>query len=143
MNHGDTPPVGRRIHESVQARATSVSDPGREELDRELARIMAPRPRPGTADPGPEPGRARLRRELARVLAGVTAVVGGAAAVLAVAAVAHGQARVQVLTVFAAVTMMMFWRTVVRFALVLIVAGLAMAATADQAIIHGLHVLIP
>jgi hypothetical protein len=50
VNHGGSPPFGRRIRESIEARASGIPDPGREELDQELARIMPPRPRPRTAD---------------------------------------------------------------------------------------------
>lgn len=138
MNHGGTPTVGRRIHESVEARASSVPVPGREELDQELTRIMAPRPRPGTEDPGSEPGRTRPRRELVRVLVGVTAVAGGAAALLAVQAAAHGQDRVQVLAISAAVTVAAFWRPVLKFGLAAIIVGFVAfaVATASYAIIH-------
>jgi len=48
VNHGGRLPAGSRIHESMEARASCVPDPGPERLDQELKRIMAARRRPGT-----------------------------------------------------------------------------------------------
>jgi hypothetical protein len=50
LNQRNRSVTGSRIHTLMEARASCVSDPSTEELDRELKRIMAPGPRPVNED---------------------------------------------------------------------------------------------
>lgn len=64
---------------------------------------------------------------------------------LAVAAAAHGgYIPIQVLILFAAVALAMFWRPVVKVGVALIIIVVALVIIkGDLAILHFLHLLIP
>lgn len=63
---------------------------------------------------------------------------------LALATAAHGQDSAQILVLLAAVAAAIFWRSLLKIGLAIVVIGFfLMLATTVTALIHGLHLLIP
>jgi hypothetical protein len=63
---------------------------------------------------------------------------------LAVAAAAHGQDHTQILLIFAAIALAMFWKAALKLGLALIVIGFVVVLVkGDTTILHGLRALIP
>jgi len=63
---------------------------------------------------------------------------------LALATAAHGQDPTQILIVLAAVGAAIFWRSLLKIGLALVIIGFfLLLITGAAAVVHGLHPLIP
>jgi hypothetical protein len=63
---------------------------------------------------------------------------------LALATAAHGQDSTQILIILAAVAAAIFWRSLLKIGLAIVMIGFfLLLITSAAALIHGLHLLIP
>jgi hypothetical protein len=63
---------------------------------------------------------------------------------LALATAAHGQDSTQILIILAAVAAAIFWRSLLKIGLAIVIIGFfLLLITTVAALIHGLHLLIP
>jgi hypothetical protein len=63
---------------------------------------------------------------------------------LALATAAHGQDSTQILIILAAVAAAIFWRSLLKIGLAVVMIGFfLLLITSAAALIHGLHLLVP